>query len=71
MSNKIAADANVEQSTAAMSKLNEQELEGTHVCAVTADDVLALYGESVERFEQHGFEKDHWQTSRRSQIRRD
>jgi len=71
MSNQIAADANVEQSIAAMSKLNEQALEGTHVRAITADDVLALYGVLVEKFEQHGFEKDHWPTSRRSQIRRD
>lgn len=71
MSNQIAADANVEQSIAAMSKLNEQALEGTHVRAITADDVLALYGVLVEKFEQHGFEKDHWPTSRRSEIRRD
>lgn len=69
MSNQIKADANVEESIAAMSKLNEQALEGTHVRAVTADDVLALYGVLVEKFEQHGFEKDYWPTHRRSEIR--
>jgi methyl-accepting chemotaxis protein len=69
MSNQIKADANVEESIAAMSKLNEQALEGTHVRAVTADDVLALYGVLVEKFEQHRFEKDYWPTQRRSEIR--
>jgi methyl-accepting chemotaxis protein len=69
MSNQREADANVEQSIAAMAKLNEQALESTHVRAVTSDDILALYAVLVEKFEQHGFEKDHWPTHRRSGIR--
>jgi methyl-accepting chemotaxis protein len=71
MIHQVKADAEAEHSVVSMAKLNELALENTHVQAVTADDVLALHGVLVDKFEQHGFEKDHWPTHRRNQIRPD
>ena len=69
MHHQIEADSEAERSVLSMSKLNELALENTHVQGVTADDVLALHNILVDKFEQHGFEKSHWPTHRRSQIR--
>lgn len=71
MLHQIEADAEVERSVQSMADLNESALKNTHIRAVTAEDVLALHQILVEKFEQHGFQKNHWPVQRRQKIRDD
>ena len=69
MFNQIEADAEVERSVHSMASLNEIALKNTHIQALTADDVLALYQVLVEKFKRHGFQQIHKSSQRRHQIR--
>ena len=71
MIHQVKADAEAEYSVASKVRLNELATDNTHVQAAPVDNVLALHDVLVDKFEQHGFEKDHWPTHRRNQIRTD